>query len=78
LDLDAAGVGLDPDARVDVEALVALLRDAPAARGAVLATADGARAVLRSGLTTVVPAPGQHPAALLLRIVQVLNEEEQT
>jgi pyruvate,orthophosphate dikinase len=78
LDLDAAGVGLDPDARVDVEALVALLRDAPAARGAVLATADGARAVLRSGLTTVAPAPGQHPAALLLRIVQVLNEEEQT
>jgi pyruvate,orthophosphate dikinase len=78
LDLDAAGVGLDPDARVDVEALVALLRDAPAARGAVLATADGARAVLRSGVTTVVRAPGQHPAALLLRIVQVLNEEEQT
>jgi hypothetical protein len=26
----------------------------------------------------VVRAPGQHPAALLLRIVQVLNEEERT
>jgi pyruvate,orthophosphate dikinase len=78
LDLDAEGVGLNPDAPVDVEALVARLRDAPAARGAVLATADGARAVLRSGLTMVVRAPGQHPAALLLRIVQVLNEEERT
>jgi pyruvate,orthophosphate dikinase len=76
VDLDAAGIALDPDAHVAVEALVARLRDAPAARGAVLATADGARAVLRSGLRTVVWAPGQHPAALLLRIVQVLNEEE--
>jgi pyruvate,orthophosphate dikinase len=77
LDLDAGGVGLDPDAGTDVDELVGRLRGAPAARGAVLATADGARAVLRSGLTTVVPAPGQHAAALLLRIVQVLNDEEQ-
>jgi pyruvate,orthophosphate dikinase len=77
LDLDAAGVGLDADARVDVDELVGRLRDAPAARGAVLATADGARAVLRSGLTTVVRAPGQHAVALLLRVVQVLNDEEQ-
>jgi pyruvate,orthophosphate dikinase len=77
LDLDAAGVGLDPEARVDADELAGRLRGAPAARGAVLATADGARAVLRSGLTTVVRAPGQHAAALLLRIVQVLNDEEQ-
>jgi pyruvate,orthophosphate dikinase len=77
LDLDAGGVGLDPDAHVDVDELAGRLRGAPAARGAVLATADGARAVLRSGLSTVVRAPGQHPAALLLRVVQVLNQEEQ-
>jgi pyruvate,orthophosphate dikinase len=77
LDLDAAGVGLDPEAPVDVDALADQLRGASAARGAVLATPDGARAVLRSGLKTVVRAPGQHPAALLLRYVQVLNEEEQ-
>ncbi|HMJ33961.1 MAG TPA: pyruvate, phosphate dikinase [Baekduia sp.] len=77
LDLDAAGVGLDTDARMDVDDLAGRLRGALAARGAVLATADGARAVLRSGVTTVVRAPGQHAAPLLLRIVQVLNDEEQ-
>jgi pyruvate,orthophosphate dikinase len=77
LDLDAGGVGLDPDARVDVDELAGRLQGARAARGAVLATAGGARAVLRGGLPTVVRAPGQHRAALLLRIVQVLNDEEQ-
>jgi pyruvate,orthophosphate dikinase len=77
VDLDEAGIGLDPDARVDVDALARRLRGAAAARGAVLATADGARAVLRSGLPVVVRADGQHRAALLLRIVQVLTEEEQ-
>jgi pyruvate,orthophosphate dikinase len=77
LDVDASGIGLDPDAHVDVDDLAQQLRGAPAARGAVLGTADGARAVLRSGLTTVALAPGQHAAELLLRVVQVLNEEEQ-
>jgi pyruvate,orthophosphate dikinase len=70
VDLDAAGVGLDPEAELDVAALDAALAGATAARGAVLATAAGAEAAVRAGLRTVVPVKGQNPATLLLRLAQ--------
>lgn len=69
LDLDAAGAALDEGAP-DAEALAGSLRGAAAARGSALATAEGARAVLEAGVGTVERLPGQHEAALLLRLAQ--------
>jgi pyruvate,orthophosphate dikinase len=69
LDLDAAGVTMSPDAPPDVEDLTARLRGARAVRGTVLSTPEGAAAVVRSGVPTVVALPGQHSATLLLRLV---------
>ncbi|MGE5407229.1 MAG: pyruvate, phosphate dikinase [Syntrophothermus sp.] len=80
LDLDAGGAALDESAP-DVEALVAALRGAAAARGSALATAEGARAVLLAGVGTVEMLPGQHEAALLLRLAQEkanLEEEKES
>ncbi|MCW3012982.1 MAG: pyruvate, phosphate dikinase [Solirubrobacterales bacterium] len=76
-DLDAAGVGLEPDTAVDVAALDAALDHATAARGAVLATAAGAEAAVRARLRTVVPVPGQHPATLLLRLAQATDPSQE-
>jgi pyruvate,orthophosphate dikinase len=72
LDLDSAGLSLDPDA--DAELLIERLRGAPAAAGSVLTTSAGARAVLASGVPVVVRLPGQHPVALLLALVQAGNQ----
>jgi len=36
----------------------------------VLSTPEGAAAVVRTGVPTVVALPGQHAATLLLRLVQ--------
>ena len=69
-DLDEAGLVLDPDAAPDADAIAARLAGASAARGSVLATAEGARAVVRSGVPSVVRLPGQHEAILLLRLAQ--------
>jgi pyruvate,orthophosphate dikinase len=69
LDLDSAGGALDEGAP-DAEALAESLRGAAAARGSALATAEGARAVLVAGVGTVERLPGQHEAALLLRLAQ--------
>jgi pyruvate,orthophosphate dikinase len=77
LDLDARGVALDADGALDVQELAGLLRGASAARGAALATPEGARAVLAAGVRTVVPVPGQVPAALLLRLVQAMSNPEE-
>lgn len=80
LDLDAAGASLDEGAP-DPEALAAQLRGAAAARGSVLASAAGARAVLLAGVPRVARLPGQHAALLLLRLVQEkgnLEEERET
>lgn len=68
-DLDAAGLGLDPDRPPTPEQLDAALAGATAARGAVLSTAEGAAAVLRRGVGTVVALPSQPDLALLLRLV---------
>jgi pyruvate,orthophosphate dikinase len=72
LDLDSAGLSLDPDA--DAELLIERLRGAPAVAGSVLTTSAGARAVLASGVPVVVRLPGQHPVALLLALVQAGNQ----
>jgi len=69
VDLDAAGAALDEGAP-DAGALAEALRGATAARGSALATAEGARAVLEAGVGTVERLPGQHEAALLLRLAQ--------
>lgn len=82
-DLDADGAALDEGAP-DVEALTEQLRGADAARGSALATGEGARAVLLAGVPTIERLPGQHEAALLLRLAQervhvddeVLDQEE--
>jgi pyruvate, orthophosphate dikinase len=69
VDLDADGAALDEGAP-DVDALVRSLKGAAAARGSALATAEGARAVLLAGVPKVERLPGQHAAALLLRLAQ--------
>jgi pyruvate, orthophosphate dikinase len=79
LDLDAEGVALDPEEAVDEDALAERIRGATAVRGSILSTDAGARAVLRSGVDTVVRLPGQHEATLLLRLVraEASNHEEE-
>jgi hypothetical protein len=42
----------------------------------MLTTTDGARAVLRSGVSTVVRAPSQRAAILLLQLVQADKERD--
>ncbi|HEX3238874.1 MAG TPA: pyruvate, phosphate dikinase [Solirubrobacterales bacterium] len=69
VDLDADGAALDEGAP-DVDALALSLKGAAAARGSALATAEGARAVLLAGVPKVERLPGQHAAALLLRLAQ--------
>jgi pyruvate, orthophosphate dikinase len=79
VDLDAGGAALDESAP-DVEALVESLKGAEAARGSVLATAEGARALIKAGVGTVQRLPGQHEAALLRRLAQEkanLEEEKE-
>jgi pyruvate,orthophosphate dikinase len=83
VDLDAGGAVVDEGAP-DLATLTEALRGASAARGSVLATAEGARAVILAGVGTVERLPGQHEAALLLRLAQeaihvdceVLEEEK--
>ena len=70
LDLDEVGLRLDPDQKPDVDALVERMRGAAAVRGSVLGSAEGARAVLGSGVPAVVPTAGQRPETLILRLAQ--------
>jgi pyruvate,orthophosphate dikinase len=83
VDLDAAGASLEESAPDPAE-LAAKLRGAAAARGSVLAGAEGARALLAAGVPRVVRLAGQPEAALLLRFVQEqgnleeLEEERET
>jgi len=69
LDLDAEGAALDEGAPDPAE-LAERLQGAAAARGSVLASAAGARAVLLAGVPRVVRLPGQPAAALQLRLAQ--------
>jgi pyruvate,orthophosphate dikinase len=77
VDLDAEGLGVEGDETPDRAALTERLRGATAARGSVLATAEGARAVLAAGVPAVVRLPGQPAAALLLRLVQEMSDVEE-
>ncbi|MCW2675661.1 MAG: pyruvate phosphate dikinase [Modestobacter sp.] len=67
VDLDAAGIGLDPERPPADDELDATLAGATVARGAVLNTAAGAAAALRAGVTTVVALPSQPELVLLMR-----------
>lgn len=69
VDLDAAGIGLDPEHPPSDEDLDAALAGTTAARGAVLNTAAGAAAALRAGVSTVVALPSQPELVLLLRFL---------
>jgi pyruvate,orthophosphate dikinase len=69
LDLDVGGAAFEEGAP-DIATLIETMRGAAAARGSALATAEGARAVLEAGVGTVERLPGQHEAALLLRLAQ--------
>jgi len=77
VDVQPIGVGLAEGAPADPDLLAEQLRGAPAARGALLATAEGAEAVLRSGVPTVVRTADQHAATLLLRLVQARSPSEE-
>ena len=71
LDLDRFGVELDDRAGSDVDELAEHMRGATAVTGSVLATADGARAVLRAGVAhRRAAAPASTRRSLLLRLVQ--------
>ena len=77
VDLDASGLGVEAEGDPDVERLAAELRGAAAARGSVLATPAGARALLAAGVPVVARQPGQPAAALLLRLVQAMQQTEE-
>lgn len=71
VDLDEAGVVLDPSGSSDRAALAAALRGCRCARGSILASAAGAEAVLEAGVKMVVTSAGQHRLSLLLQLAQV-------
>ena len=73
VDLDAAGVGLDPSTPPDPPHIAGLLAGARCARGAVLSTPPGATAVLEAEVPTVAVGAGQYPLVLLLRLLQAAN-----
>ena len=72
LDLDAAGLSVD--AEVDPERLIE--HGARSVAGSMLATAEGARAVLCAGVPVVVRLPGQRTAVMLVRLVQAASESQ--
>jgi pyruvate,orthophosphate dikinase len=76
LNLDELHLGLDPEA-VDVDALAERMRGARAVAGSILSTAEGARAVLRSGVGTVVALPAQHKAILLSHLVHAQRQRHE-
>ena len=76
LDLDRLGVEFDAQGGLDVDDLAGHMRGATAVTGSMLASADGARAVLRAGVPTVVRRPGQKEAVLLLQLVQARGQDD--
>jgi pyruvate,orthophosphate dikinase len=76
LDLDRFGLDFDAQGVLDVDALADHMRGAAAVTGSMLTSADGARAVLRAGVSTVVRRRGQKEAILLLRLLQAREQDE--
>jgi pyruvate, orthophosphate dikinase len=76
LDLDQFGVEFDAEGGLDVDLLAAHMQGARAVTGSMLASAGGARAVLRAGVRAVVCRPGQQEAVLLLRLLQARGSED--
>lgn len=76
VDLDALGIGLDPERPPADEVLDAALADATVARGAVLNTAAGAAAALRAGVTAVAALPSQPELVLLLRFLSTARSDD--
>jgi pyruvate,orthophosphate dikinase len=74
LDLDAEGIKLEPGHRPDIESLADVMRGAFAVSGSVLGSAEGALAVVRSGVSTVIPLAGQRSEVLLLRLAQASQD----
>ncbi|HWE09111.1 MAG TPA: pyruvate, phosphate dikinase [Solirubrobacteraceae bacterium] len=70
LDLDAAGLRLEPERRSDPAALARAMCGAAAISGSVLGSAEGAQAAVRCGVPVIVPLPGQREEVLLLRLAQ--------
>jgi pyruvate, orthophosphate dikinase len=77
VDLDDAGLALEPDRSPDAEALTAAMRGAAAVRGSVLGSPEGTRAAVGAGVATIVPLPGQREEVLLLRLAQASLEDRQ-
>ncbi len=78
VDLDAAGIGLDPERLPTDDELDAALAGAAAARGAVLNTAAGAAAALRAGITTVLALLSQHELVLLMRLLTTARSDSRS
>jgi pyruvate,orthophosphate dikinase len=76
VDLDASGIGLDPERPPAGDELDSALAGAVAARGAVLNTAAGAAAALRAGVTTVVALPSQPELVLLMRFLSTERSDD--
>jgi pyruvate,orthophosphate dikinase len=76
VDLDEAGVVLDPSGSTDRAALAAALRGCRCARGSILASAAGAEAVLDAGVQMVVTGSGQNRLILLLHLAQAHGRRE--
>ena len=76
LDLDRFGVEFDAQGGLDVDELAGHMRGATAVRGSMLTSADGARAVLRAGVATVVRRADQQEAVLLLQLVQARGRDD--
>jgi pyruvate,orthophosphate dikinase len=76
LDLDRFGMDFDEKGQLDVDLLAEHMRGADAVSGSMLASADGARAVLKAGVPTVVCRPGRQEAVLLLGLVQALGQAD--
>jgi pyruvate,orthophosphate dikinase len=76
LDLDTFGVEFDAQGGLDVDELAGHMRGASAVTGSMLTSADGARAVLRAGVPTVVRRPGQQEAVMLLQLVQAREHDD--
>jgi pyruvate, orthophosphate dikinase len=76
LDLDRFGVEFDAQGGLDVDELAGHMRGATAVTGSMLTSADGARAVLRAGIPTVVRRLGQQEAVLLLQLVQARGQDD--